>query len=399
MRTEPIPAPATPAAARDSGALSVSIFKRLARKFIIPATAAKCTGLRVAFDIEANGLHDATEVHCNAITDLDSDRIDQYGPDQIPAALEHLSRAAYVTGHNITGYDLPTLRRLYQWQPQSTCVVVDTMIAARLILPNLEDIDNKVAAMTKTKAGKLRGRYSLEAFGARLGIPKVGADITDWSKFTPEMLARCIADAMFTKVLWQFFQPDGYPAEALALEHRVARICERITADGTPFDIKAAEQLRQQWIDRRAELGAQLARQFPDTNLNSRQQLGALLEDRGWIPEERTPKTNAPRITDEVLETIPATFPEFAGIAEYDILRRRLAQLSNGAEAWSKHVDADGRIHGGLVHIGTPHSRAKHLSPNIAMPAMICKRNFLAVRRARTRMHSNASVSRQSINL
>jgi DNA polymerase I-like protein with 3'-5' exonuclease and polymerase domains len=110
-----------------------------------------------------------------------------------------------------------------------------------------------------------------------------------------------------------------------------------------------------------------LSRQFPDTNLNSRKQLGELLEDRGWIPEERTEKTRQPKITDEVLETIPATFPEFAGIAEYDIIRRRLAQLSAGKEAWCKHVGTtDGRIHSALIHIGTPHSRAKHQAPNIA---------------------------------
>jgi DNA polymerase I-like protein with 3'-5' exonuclease and polymerase domains len=365
VQTEPAPAPATPGAARDGIALAISVFKRLARKFIIPATAAKCTGLRVAFDIEANGLHDATVVHCIAVIDLDADRIDEYGPDQIPAALEHLSRSAYVTGHNICGYDLPTLRRLHQWQPQSTCVIVDTMVAARLILPTLDDIDDKVAAISKTKM-KLRGRYSLEAFGMRLGIAKVGTDITDWSKHTPEMQERCVADTMITKALWQFLQPDGYPAEALALEHRVSPICSRITADGVPFDVNAAEQRRQQWTARRSELSAQLAKQFPGTNLNSRQQLGRLLEQRGWVAPERTEKTRQPKITDEVLESIPTTFPEFAGIAEYDILRRRLAQLSDAKEAWCKHVDANGRIHGGLVHIGTPHSRAKHLSPNIA---------------------------------
>src|SRR5262249_43562583 len=94
--------------------------------------------------------------------------------------------------------------------------------------------------------------------------------------------------------------------------------------------------------------------------------LGALFEARGWIPEERTEKTNQPKITDEVLETIPAAFPEFTGLAEYDILRRRLAQLSDGDEAWSKHVDTHGKIHGGIIHVGTPHSRAKHLTPNLA---------------------------------
>jgi DNA polymerase I len=67
-----------------------------------------------------------------------------------------------------------------------------------------------------------------------------------------------------------------------------------------------------------------------------------------------------------VLETIPALFPEFTGLAEYDLLRRRIAQLATGDKAWLNHVGVDGRIHGALIHIGTPHSRAKHFNPNIA---------------------------------
>src|SRR5262249_2161376 len=44
----------------------------------------------------------------------------------------------------------------------------------------------------------------------------------------------------------------------------------------------------------------------------------------------------------------------------------RLGQLANGEQAWISSVRANGRIHGSLIHIGTPHSRAKHLGPNLA---------------------------------
>jgi hypothetical protein len=71
-------------------------------------------------------------------------------------------------------------------------------------------------------------------------------------------------------------------------------------------------------------------------------------------------------VDDEVLETIVAPYPEFAGLSEHYILGRRLGQLVNGKKAWAKNVSVDGRIHGGLVHIGTPHGRAKHLEPNLA---------------------------------
>jgi DNA polymerase I-like protein with 3'-5' exonuclease and polymerase domains len=338
-------------------------FTSLAARYIIRADA-KLDGN--TFDLEADGLHDATKVHCVVVVSLDGNQIDQYGPDQIPAALEHLSRARILIGHNVCNYDLPLLRRLYNWAPAPGCRVIDTMVAGRLILPNLDDLDDKAVAMGDPKMGKLRGRYSIEAWGVRLGIAKAGTDIKDWSQWTPEMQERCVTDTLICKTLYRFLQPSGYSQAAMELEHRVASICERISTDGVPFDVQAAEQRRRQWVARHAELGAQLAKQFPDTNLNSRKQLGVLLEARGWIPEERTPKTQQPKITDEVLEAIPAMFPEFAGLAEYDILRRRLAQLSDGKEAWCKHVDANGRIHGGLVHIGTPHSRAKHLSPNLA---------------------------------
>jgi hypothetical protein len=82
-------------------------------------------------------------------------------------ALDHLQRADYLTGHNIQGYDLPLLRRLHGWTPAIDCTVVDTLITARLILPNVADLDDQAAAMGSKSLGKLRGRYSLEAWGER----------------------------------------------------------------------------------------------------------------------------------------------------------------------------------------------------------------------------------------
>ena len=156
------------------------------------------------------------------------------------------------------------------------------------------------------------------------------------------------------KAFWRFLRPDGYPQAALELEHTVAAICDRITVDGAPFDRAAAEQLRRDWEARRAALGAQLLAQFPTVkNLNSRVQIAALLEARGWQPEKRTEKTKQPVIDDTLLESLPATYPEFTGLAEHYILGRRLGQLANGKRAWISNVGADGRIHGGLVHIGT----------------------------------------------
>jgi DNA polymerase I-like protein with 3'-5' exonuclease and polymerase domains len=344
----------------------MSKFTYLAARYIVPA-GTKSSGLRLAFDVEADELLDSASVaHCIVAINLHTDEVHEFGPKEIPAALEHLARADYLVGHNIAGYDLPLLHRLYNWAPASECVVVDTLVAGRLILPHIDDLDDQAAAMGDPPLGKLRGRYSLEAWGARLSMPKTGTDITDFSKWSPELQARCVSDTVICKKLWQFLQPHGYSEQALTLEHRVGAICNQITADGVPFDIDAAERRRQQWTTRRAELEVQLLQQFPDTNLNSRAQIGALLEARGWVPEKRTEKTKQPKIDDEVLEGLPAVYPEFTGLAEHQILGRRLGQLSNGKEAWLKHIGKDGRIHGAIVHIGTPHSRAAHFNPNIA---------------------------------
>jgi DNA polymerase I-like protein with 3'-5' exonuclease and polymerase domains len=345
-----------------------TLFAQLARPFIMPASG-RGEGLRLIFDLEADGLLDtATCVHCIVIDDLASDRVHEYGPSQIAEALAHLARADVLIGHYIQGYDLPVLRKLHGWAPRFECRIVDTLIAARLILPHLADIDAEIAARAKDAAfGQVHGKYSLEAWGCRLGMPKIGAELDDFSKWTPELQARCVGDVALCKRLYQFLQPDGYGRAALELEHRVAVICDQITADGVPFDTAAAEQLREQWQTRRAVLETRLREQFPEVNnFHSRMQITTVLEARGWQPERRTKKSKQPVIDDELLESLPATYPEFEGLAEHYILGRRLAQLATGAQAWIGNVHADGRIHGGLIHIGTPHGRATHLHPNMA---------------------------------
>src|SRR5262249_17449624 len=117
--------------------------------------------------------------------------------------------------------------------------------------------------------------------------------------------ARCVGDVHICKQLWRFLQPDGYPRAALELEHSVAAICEQLTTAGAPFDTAAAKRLQASWVARRAELEAQLRAQFPAVkNLNSRIQIAALLEARGWRPAKRTEKTRQPVTDDALLETL-----------------------------------------------------------------------------------------------
>jgi hypothetical protein len=213
----------------------MSKFTNLVKPFVAPAPPLPAVARRFIVDAEADGLlYTATKAHCLVILDLNTGQVYEYGPGQINAGLAHLVRANELIGHNILTYDLPLLKRLCNWAPAADCKITDTLIASRLILPDIAALDDQAAGMGDPKLGVLRGRHSLEAWGARLGMPKVGADITDWSVWTPEMQARCVADTVICRALYRLLQPDGYSQEAVALEHHAAVICERITNDACP---------------------------------------------------------------------------------------------------------------------------------------------------------------------
>jgi DNA polymerase I len=136
----------------------VSKFTYLAKSFIVPATVESSGKRRFIFDVEANGLLNiATTVHCIVIRDLDSDKVDEYGPEQIDAALAHLARADELIGHNALGYDLPLLKRLHNWAPAAGCVITDTLVISRLILPDIGSLDDQAAAMGDPKLGCRHG--------------------------------------------------------------------------------------------------------------------------------------------------------------------------------------------------------------------------------------------------
>jgi Autographiviridae DNA-directed DNA polymerase len=206
------------------------MFEWLAKPFIIPPTDEHLEESRLVFDLEADGLLESvTKIHCIVISAVDSDRVYEYGPGQIDEALEHLSRADMLIGHNIQGFDLPALLKLHDWAPPPECRVIDTLIAGRLILPNLDRLDGEVVQRTKDKAfGKVFGKHTLQAWGVRLGLMNVGTELENWAEWTPEIQARCVRDVGINKKYYQFLRPDGYPQAALDLEHVIAAICERI---------------------------------------------------------------------------------------------------------------------------------------------------------------------------
>ena len=127
------------------------------------------------------------------------------GSYSITTAISHLEVADVIIGHNIIGFDIPIIKKLYTYfNPSGT--IVDTLILSRLYHPNLLDIDKKNA--WENMPTKLYGSHSLKAYGYRLGVYKGDfGETTDWKEWSQEMQDYCMQDVKVTEKLCDHFHP------------------------------------------------------------------------------------------------------------------------------------------------------------------------------------------------
>lgn len=166
--------------------------------------------MNLIFDLETDGLyHDVTCIHCLGIHDLDSGQTlvfnDQGSEQPITKGIQLLEDSSCLIGHNIIGYDLPVIRKLYPWFNTSS-VSVDTLVLSRVYHSDLLKTDQKRA--WKHMPLQLYGRHSLEAYGHRLGEYKGSfGKTTDWKEWSQEMQDYCLQDVQVTTKLWRHFRP------------------------------------------------------------------------------------------------------------------------------------------------------------------------------------------------
>ena len=166
--------------------------------------------MSLIFDIETNGLlHDVSTIHCLAIHDLSTDQTIAYNDtgssEPVSRGLQRLQDADRIIGHNIIGYDIPVIRKLYPWFGKPA-YMVDTLLLSRLYHPDMINLDKQ-----RTWDGmplKLYGKHSLESYGYRLDERKGDYGSTsNWTDWSQEMEDYCIQDVHVTTKLWKHFQP------------------------------------------------------------------------------------------------------------------------------------------------------------------------------------------------
>ena len=345
----------------------------------------------LVFDIETDGLYDqVTQVFCIVIYDINREETFTYGPDCVDDALAHLATGDVLIGHNVIFYDVPVLEKLYSFNTKAR--IIDTLICTRLIWPKEKLYDLDVQLYPEVPKN-YRGLAGLKAWGYRLSDKKI--EFKDFSEYSEEMLVYCKQDVSVTSKLWKHIANQGYPEQALKLEHDFALAINKQIRAGVPFDVDAAIDFVDDLRARETQLETELKEIFPplehrswftpkvnnknrgyikgvpfekvrydEFNPGSRDQIADRLKAKyGWEPEKTTDKGN-PILNDEVLEALP--YPEAKPLAEYMLVKKRLGQIADGNNAWLRLVNNDsGRMHGDVVTNGCVTGRCAHRYPNM----------------------------------
>ena len=325
------------------------------------------------FDIETNGfLNVCDKVHCIVLKNIDTGEILTSSNED---AIKLLEDAELIIGHNIIKFDIPVLEKLYSATFRGK--IFDTLVGTRLVYSDIKDNDFSRKDFPKDCIGK----HSLKAWGNRIGEYKEQID-TDWQTFTPEMLEYCIQDTEVTYKLYKVLEEKGYSQEAMDLEHEIASLIFKQEQHGFTFNRAKAEELSIKLKARQAELaeelqgvfepivnerwstktGKKLKDQVTIFNPSSRHHVAQRLKDKyGWDAKEFTTDGKA-KLDDTILSKLP--YPEAKILCETFLLTKRIAQISNGSQAWLKH-ERNGKIHGTCNTNSCVTSRASHSFPNL----------------------------------
>jgi RNase_H superfamily len=165
--------------------------------------------MNLIFDIETNGLYDdVTCIHCIGVYDLDTKQTlvynDEGSAEPITKGVQLLEDASGLVGHNIIGYDIPVIRKLFPWFTP-TGVVMDTLVLSRIYHADILKVDQ--TRKWNHMPLQLYGRHSLESYGYRLGEYKGSFGKTaDWKEWSEDMQEYMLQDVKVTTKLWNHFR-------------------------------------------------------------------------------------------------------------------------------------------------------------------------------------------------
>jgi len=155
--------------------------------------------MSLIFDIETDGfIKKLTKIHCIVIQDTETKEISKYATN-IEQAITRLENANEIIGHNIIGFDIPAIKKIYDFNPKGK--ITDTLVISREIWPKI-GLDTTINADIPEE---MKNRHSLSAWGFRLKENK-SEYMGGFEFYSDEMLKYCVQDVIVTTKLWEFLK-------------------------------------------------------------------------------------------------------------------------------------------------------------------------------------------------
>ena len=284
-------------------------------------------------------------------------------PDELTDAL---ANGLPIMGHNLRGFDLPVLERVWGWTPYEGAHIIDSLVLSRLANPSRD------GGHSLKRLAELAGREQKDQF-----------ELADFDgPVTQEMIDYCIQDTVANAAVFEMLKRElsGFDDHSIYLEHEVARLTREQESNGFRLDFPLACRLYNEHEERMNEITRELQAVFPPIvterwsdktgkklkdhvevfNPASRQQIAKRLESKGVVWKKRTEKGNV--VVDETTLGTHVDVPEAVLILEYLTLGKRIGML----RSWLDAVEEDGRIHGRVNTCGAVTGRMTHSSPNMA---------------------------------
>ena len=371
--------------------------------------------MKLVFDLESdNLLNEATTVWVLITQDIETGEIMTFTDydDNRPSMMEglaHLSFAEVLIGHNIIGFDIPMLKKIYGWEPTSTTRIHDTWIMTQVLSYNRNH-----------KAG-------LEGWGKHLGFTKIEYD--DWTQYTEAMRVYCQRDVELNTKVYEILLEElnvirekrPTIADGLRVEHDIAKFNAFVRMRGWNFDMAKAQdtikriEMEMSIIEHQVEpklgtitrlkdkdpktpkytkagnytaasarmIGEFLGREvrptealLPEPPMKPGEEFQRSVEEKaslgnlnnlkeylltiGWEPDDWNVKNvygnwvqTGPKLTSTSLAKLGQIGLD---IDRWTTLRNRRSVI----EGWMDHAANDGRLRGNMWTIGTPTFRCRH---------------------------------------
>jgi len=355
--------------------------------------------MKLVFDIETDGI-DATKVWCIVAQDIETKKIYKWRPDDIESGLQFLLKADALIGHNIIGYDLAMLTKLYDLDFYNK-KLYDTWL------------------MSQVLGYKRKHKHGLGGWGEHLGYNKL--EFSNFSEFTEEMLTYCVRDVELNTKVYEILMREFAAQSAtkplisngLRAEHDAAIFEAKVRLNGWLFDVDRANILHKEMCEELEAIESRIHPQLPEMTIWVDKQpktakytkkgdftavtrrlltefLGHEPEVDNWDPKQEFQRSYQTQVTlgnmEEVKEylytigwkpddwnykkvgyefhktspKLTTTSLELLGDIGRDIDRYYTTRSRRSIlEGWLKEVKGQ-RLHGRMWVIGTPTFRSRH---------------------------------------